>query len=293
LLGRTRPVILDRILLVMLKYGTWTSILVYLSRNLLLEFGCKVLGLREEWLRQLAAFHDFQHQPEAAKLLQVRILAYASATWLRHASAIKRFIEFCAVRELSLFESTPYIVNLFLLHRIQDGASIGSLESFLDALALVLKFFGVYDFSTDPMIKSVLKFAQKACVHINRQKSAFGSAEVRAIWDSIDQKYGGINNVPKNVLRTFMLAVFQHQTFCRFSDVAKISLADMFHEVDYFKIKISFSKTDQGGEGQWVFLPKSQSPFRDSHMLLCLYIQRMDFPDSVSPEKLFLFPPLK
>jgi hypothetical protein len=262
-------------------------------RNMFLEFGCKVLGLNEDWLLQLTAFRDFQQQQQAAMLLQVRVLAYSSATWLRHASAIRHFIAFCQQRELSLFESTPYIVNLFLLHRIQDGASYGSLESFLAALAFVLTFFGVHNFCTDPMIKSVLKFGQKACVHLKNEKSAFGTAEVRAIWDTIDEKYGGIHNVPKNVLRTFMLAVFQHKTFCRFSDAEKITLADVFHDVDYFKVRIRFSKTDQGGDGQWVFLPKSESPFRNSHMLLCLYISRMDFPADLPAEKLYLFPPLK
>jgi hypothetical protein len=230
-----------------------------------------VLGLQEDWLRGLAAFGEYQQHREAAQLLQVRVLAYSSATWLRHGSSVKNFVQFCTRRELSLFESTPYLVNLFLLHRIQDGASYGSLESFLDALSFILKFYGLVNFCNDPMVKTVLKFAQKACVHLKNEKSSFGSAEVCTIWDTIDEKYGGIHNVPKNVLRTFMLAVFQHQTFCRFSDVAKITLADVFHEVDYFKIKIRFSKTDQGGDGQWVFLPKSESPFRNSHMLLCLY----------------------
>jgi len=109
----------------------------------------------------------------------------------------------------------------------------------------------------------------------------------------MDDKYGNVANFPVDKLRTFVLAVFQHQTFCRFSDVAKITLADVFHDVDYFKVHIRMSKTDQGGDGQWVLVPKSDSPFRNAHMLLCLYIHRMGF-DSTDPTvSMYLFPPLK
>ena len=258
-----------------------------------MEFGERVLGIPADWLTETMAYRDFQTQECAAQLLQVRVLAYSSATWIRHASSIRKFVEFCKIRDVNLFYSTPYVVNLFLLHRVQDGSSFGGLESFIDGLSFVLRFYGIPNFCNDPMIKSVMKFAQKSCAHLKNEKSPFGSAEVRAIWDAIDSKYGGIQNIPKNVLRTFMLAVFQHQTFARYSDVSKITLADLFHDVDYFKIHIRFSKTDQGGEGQWVFLPKSDSLFRDSHMLLCLYIKRMDFPQEIDAEKLYLFPPLK
>ena len=90
-----------------------------------------------------------------------------------------------------------------------------------------------------------------------------------------------------------MLAVFQHQTFCRFSDAEKIQLSDVFHDVDYFKITIRYSKTDQQGEGQFVYLPKSSSPYRNAHMLMCLYIEKMGFEGLASSTDLYLFPPLK
>jgi hypothetical protein len=53
-----------------------------------------------------------------------------------------------------------------------------------------------------------------------------------------------------------MLTVFQHKPFCRFSDLQQITLGDVFHEVDYFKIQIRFTKSDQQGEEQWLYLPK-------------------------------------
>jgi len=264
-----------------------------LPRNLFLEFGGKVLGLPAEWLMSTVAYMNFQTQQHAAKLLQVRVLAFASATWIRHCNAVKSFVQFCIEREVNLFDATPYLINLFLLQQIQDGVSYGSIGNFLDALAFILRFYNVNNFVDDPMVRTMKKFAMKACRHQSNVKEPFGSAEVRAIWDALDKKYGNVENYPLDKLRTFVLAVFQHQTFCRFSDLAKITLDDLFHDVDYFKVHISMSKTDQGGDGQWVLLPKSDSVFRNAHMLLCLYIHCMGFDSHNESTTMYLFPPLK
>ena len=252
-----------------------------------------MLGLPVEWLQSTRAFAIFEIQEEAVKLLQVRVLAYASATWIRHASSVKKFVQFCTQRELNIFECTPYIINLFLLNQIQDGVSYGFICNFLEGLAFVLRFYDVKDYVGDSMVKIMKKFALKACKHQSNVKKPFGSAEVRTIWNALDEKYGNVQNFPLDKLRTFVMAVFQHQTFCRFSDIAKIKLEDLLHDVDYFKVHISMSKTDQGGEGQWVLLPKSDSPFRNAHMLLCLYIHRMGFNSAAETDLLYLFPPLK
>ena len=175
--------------------------------------------MKEEWLRSSHAFMEFESQECAPQRLQARVLAYASSTWLRHRSAIRAFTTFCAARDLSIFSCTPYIVNLFLLNQAQDGVSYLKIQAFLDSLAFVLKFFGVPNFTDDPMVGVIKKFTQKTCEHLRNVKLPFGSAEVRAIWDSIDLKFGCFENLPKKKMRSFMLAVFQHQTFCRFSDI--------------------------------------------------------------------------
>ena len=270
-------------------------VLIYfpMLRNLFLEFGEKVLGLREDWLKSTRAFGEFESLDGGAKLLQARVLAFASATWNRHRSALKPFIVFCTERDLSIFSCTPYIVNLFLLAQAQDGVSFGSIQSFLDSISFVLRFYNVPNFVDDPMVGTVKKFVAKTCTHLKNAKSPFGSAEVRAIWDAIDAKYGSVDMLPKKELRSFMMAVFQHQTYCRFSDVEKITLSDILHDVDFFKVTIRYSKTDQNGTGQHVYLPKSSSPFRNAHMLMCLYIEKMGFEGLASKTDTYLFPPLK
>jgi hypothetical protein len=260
----------------------------------LLEFGTKVLGFPEEDIKETPAFTF--HQQESAEdeklLFQSRVLAFAQSTWKTHVSACKDFLVFCAARKVHSLTTGPSIVHLFLLHAGQIGKSYGYVERFASAYAFFSRFF-LTSYGLDPVTVQIQKFLQKACPVVSNKKDAFGSAEVRAVWDSIDKKSGGIPGLTKIELRTFVMAVFQHKTFCRFSDLAVVKLDDVFYTDDYFKVKISCSKTDQKGEGHEVFLVKSASSYRDPHMLMCLYLSAMGFEDAPEGEVVYLFPPLK
>jgi hypothetical protein len=72
-----------------------------------------------------------------------------------------------------------------------------------------------------------------------------------------------------------MIAVFKHKTFCRFSNLQQIQLKDVFHDVDYFKIHFAFTKTDQQGNGQWLYFSKESSGIHDAHMLMRLYVHHL------------------
>ncbi len=121
-------------------------------------------------------------------------------------------------------------------------------------------------------------------------KKPFGSKEIRTLWDAMDKRYGSIDNIPLFEFRSFVLAVFQHATFCRFSDIAPLKLSDIAFQLDYFTVKIRCSKTDQHGDGQWAYVSTSSSGCRDPHKLMCLFIQKVH---TNQDDDAYLFPPLK
>ena len=184
------------------------------------------------------------------------------------------------------------MINLYLLLLAQKGKTFNTVEAFLSALSFCFKFYLVRDFVQDPMIKDMKGFVAKVCKHGNNKKEAFGSTQVRLLWNQID-KLGGLQNITLLQLRTFVMTVFQHVSFCRFSDLSALRLDDVLHAVDYFKIHIRYSKTDQAGVGQTVFIPKLESVHKDPHMLMCLYIHRLDEKRADAPGDMYLFPPLK
>jgi len=119
------------------------------------------------------------------------------------------------------------------------------------------------------------KLTEKACTKKTNKKLPFGSAEVRKIWDCIEDKKGNVEKLNLKDFRMFMIAVFQHKTFCRFSNLQQIQLKDVFHDVDYFKIHFAFTKTDQQGNGQWLYFSKESSGIHDAHMLMRLYVHHL------------------
>jgi len=173
----------------------------------------------------------------------------------------------------------------------RDGKSFGVVDSFLSGIAFVYRFYLMKNYAEEKPVRDVRKFVEKICEHRANKKGPFGAAEVRIMFDHLISKYASLENVPLPEFRTFCLSVFQHKSFCRFSDLQKIKLSDVFFDADYFKIKIQYSKTDQAGRGSWAFVPKTPGGFLDPHMLLCIYFHRMPF--EKHKEEVYLFPPLK
>jgi len=267
------------------------SKLAKLFRSLFLEFGARVFGLDETVVTSTVAFaeHTKETESEGDQLFRARVLAYSAAIWSKHGAGVKDFVKFCKRRSLSIFECTPSVVNLYILFLSQEGKSFGCITSVVEALSFVYRFYSMPNYALHSSVSDTKKFAAKICEHSQNKKSAFDSVAIRKLWDSMFSKYGHIDNIPLPVLRTFVLCVFQHSTFCRFSDVEKITLDDLFFDTDYFKIKITSSKTDQAGRGEFVFLPKQNLSFTDPHMLLCLWLEKLDAPPHT---RVYLFPPL-
>jgi len=260
----------------------------------ILEFGTKVLGLKATDIANTPVF-DLQFQKgmaDGGEICKARILAYATGTWTGYAAVVRGFLAFCETRELSPFECTPSIINLYMLFEAKNKKSASFFEKFLNAWSFISKFFLCQDFTKDPIVADVWKFVEKVAPRKCNKKLPFGADEVRRLWDAIDEKLGGVQKLDRHDFRTFMLAVFQHKTFCRFSEAKHVKLEDVFHTADYFKIHVRFSKTDQGGKGQWLYLPKMSSLYRDPHMLMCLYVHHLELDKHVPSPHMYLFPPL-
>jgi len=259
-----------------------------------LEFGAKVLGVLEEDLRSTVAYRQFELEvaegSDAALLFKARVLSYAPATWRKHSSNIGTFLSFCAVRNIGFFACPAAALNEFQLQLAKDGASLQKIESCVAAISFVYRFFLMPNTTEDRTVSDIGRFVKKISRIPCNKKSAFGSAEVKLVWDYIDKEKGGIEALTLADLRTFVMAVFQHKTFCRFSDVKELKLEHLTYNLDFFRIWIPVSKTDQAGYGAPVYLTKPKYGGRDAHMLLCLYLQRMHFDQD---SDMYLFPPIK
>ena len=251
-----------------------------------------MLGFTEEELVSTTAWRAglSLSADEAAALLRSKILAYAGSTWKNHRSHLREFQSFCRARGVNPLDCNPPTLCTFLLSLGQNGRSIGAVEAVVLSLNFIYKFYLVNASIVDITVTQVLKFLNKACTKIVNVKNSFGSKEIRLLWDALDKKYVEINKIPLCELRTFVMTVFQHATFCRFSDIAPLKLSDITFHLDYFTVHIRCSKTDQTGDGQWAYVSASGSGNRDPHKLMCLFIHIVH---SKQEDDAFLFPPLR
>jgi hypothetical protein len=158
-------------------------------------------------------------------------------------------------------------INLYLLTEAQNKKSIGTLESFLGTYALLTKFFNMPNVANDTLVHYVKKYCAKITVLNTNKKDAFGIYEVKKLWYGLLEIDGEFENWSKLKLRTFMLAIFQHKTCCRFSDTQNILIENIKYNKDYFKILVQKSKTDQSAKGEFVYLTKVCNAKMDAHLL--------------------------
>jgi len=266
--------------------------LMLLYRDPFIEFGVKSLGFLEDELTGTPAYsyHCEDLEVEAHLLFRSRVLAFAPATWRNMREPLRSFQSFCRKRGLNPLNCTSSSLNIYLLWLGHSGKTFGTVTHSLDSVNFIYKFFLVRDNVVDTTVRQVLKYLEKLCPTIVRPRLPFGAAEVRKLWDAIDAKYGGLHNMPPLELRTFVMVVSMHASFCRFSDIAPVKISDIFFELDYFKIHLRYSKTDPTGKGQWAFIPRDCSAVRDPHMLMCLYLSSVH---ADQDESIFLFPPFE
>ena len=252
----------------------------------------KVLQFSPDELQATPAWTHLCSLPdeEAGMLLKSKVLAFSRSTWSRHISSLRKFQSFCRIRGVNPLSCVPSLFNTFLLSMGQNGSSFGAIKSVVEALNFVYRFFLIRDSISDVSVNTVLRFLQKACPTVTNVKKPFGAREVRRLWDGIDKKYDHISQIPLPELRTFVMTVVQHASFCRFSDLAPLKLSDIFFELDYFKLKIRCSKTDQAAVGQWAYVSASSSGIRSPHNLMCLFLHYVHTDQS---DDIYLFPPMK
>ena len=257
-----------------------------------MEFGSKVLGFKEDELQSTPAFRCYEDMSPAEEnlLVKSRVLAYSTATLNRYIAVFKKFQKFCRARDINSLDCTPSTFNIYLLTVAQSGSSVGCIETIVLAMNFLYRFFLIGATIVDISVSAVLKFLEKTCPRNVHLRWGFGSVEVRKMWDTLEKRYNGIENLPLAQLHTFVMAVIQHASLCRFSDIAQLKLPDLFYDLDYLKIHIQLSKTNQNGIGQVAFIPKLSSSVRDPHSLMCLYLLVMHEKQN---ESVFLFPPLK
>jgi hypothetical protein len=209
-----------------------TNIVCFISlRPLLLEFATKALKLQPDQVFRMPAYRmltrDYAEHQNA--VVKAKILAYSLSTWRGHISSYQGFLKFCNAKQVDPVTCTPPTIGIYLLELAGAGKSIGVINRAMLSITFIHKWFLLADLSNDQQIVEILQFLSKTCPRVCNTKQALGVREIRKVWDALLVKYGDITHVPDIQLRTFVMLVTQHASFCRFSDISTVRLNDLLH----------------------------------------------------------------
>jgi hypothetical protein len=173
------------------------------------------------------------------------------------------------------------------LDELKKGTTVTVINSIVDAYSFVMKFFGMMSVAEHRAFHDILKFVDKVGKRNFNKKCAYGKKEILETYHCYVRKFGDFENWPLLESRTFILAIVQTVTFCRYSEIQNVEIADIIFDPDYIKMLIKKSKTDQQSRCEYVNIPKSKNSPVDCHMLLCLYMHKLNFNNVASNAKLF------
>ena len=216
-------------------------------------------------------------------LLICKIVNFSYSTLIGHSGNIKRYLAYYSGKNWETFPLNESCLNIFMMHLCKSGNSYHSIESHVLSIQFVSKFLG-FKSEFSPFSASK-KFVSKLAHTNKRFRKPFQKRHVEILCQKV-LDHGGLQSLVLSEMRSFVMCLFCYYTLARFDCATNVKLSNIEYKMDYFKITIPFSKTDQSGSGQTVYLVRQ--PIYDPFMIFCEYLQFI----SDEPE-MYLFPSLK
>ena len=213
--------------------------------TLLLQLAENALGAKPDLTVNLPLYQQLKEcdDLEMANLIQLRTVCFSQSTWFSSSSGLKPYLNFCVRSKKDPYPVDRTLLELCMLSLVEDGKTVQVIENMTKSLVFAANFLGCTFSSSEKRVKNALKFVRKICAQSNKEKEGLESKDITTLWENIE-KAGGLTSLSLAELRTFVMAVFCHQTLCRFSCASEIQLSHLYYDRDFFRVNIQFSKTD-------------------------------------------------
>lgn len=216
-------------------------------------------------------------QDERLKILYAELNSYSKNT-LKSYECCKPFLNYSP--ELPVVSSK---LKLFLLNEAEKGKSYLVLEKIITSLNFICDFLD-YEIICSKKLRRLKRHLKKVAKPKKSLRKGFQHKQLLKLWKSVN--LFGFQNLTFVEIRTFVMIIIMYFTASRFDCMSNVKLSNVTYANDFIKIIVPFSKTDQSGEGQIVYVPHIK--FYDPHAMLCNYIRILKAEDDS-----FLFPSQK
>jgi len=153
----------------------------------------------------------------------------------------------------------PYLVAAYLVHQVQAGRALSTVRVVRAALVqwdCALQAEGVLPsggvgLRDHPLVGEAMKMAGRLAVPVVRQMLPVGVALLQAVLAALQR------HQRSEFLRDTALLLLGWAGMFRCSELAAMRWESVWFEERGLRILVPFSKTDQAGAGQWVFIGAS------------------------------------
>lgn len=163
----------------------------------------------------------------------------------------RQFKEFCRLAGLPV-EPAPRALAQFVIGRAEHGYALSTIEQGVYAVARWALDLGVEHLATDLEVKRAMRVASKLAVPTGRQKLPLDRRDLRRVVDQLAQR-GSDDFIGVRDRAMFLLG---WAGMFRSSELVSIQWGDLYFKKRKLGVMVYVpkSKTDQTGEGAWVFI---------------------------------------
>ena len=246
-----------------------------------LQFACSFLGLGEDDIYELRLAKMCSCSEHCSnEIFRSRLLSVSFSTLKTYTYPLRRFFHFLTEYK---FVISNHTISLYVMNMVENSNTVGTVTLFFNAFAFFNSFYDL-KIELSRQVTDLKKFALKSCPEMRKVREAFGEDQISVIWDKF---FENLNSRTIVEIRTFVMIVVLHKSFCRFSCLSNVKLDHISYSNEFFKIRIPFSKTDLYGVGENVYIP-NVGFYKNAHWLLCWYIHLFDLDGDF-----YLFPPVE
>jgi integrase len=179
-------------------------------------------------------------------------LDLATSTQQTYASQQQQHKAFCSHMGVAQQPAADVLAK-FIVGRAMHGYRLSTIECGVSAVARWGSEQGGGDLTSSPIVQQSLRVAAKYAVPSNQQKLPLDRADLRKVVVGLRERKDFIGR------RDAALFLVGWAVMCRVSELVAINWRDVhFQDSRGVMIYVPSSKTDQAGEGAWVFVAEAR-----------------------------------
>ena len=174
--------------------------------------------------------------------------AYAPSTIRAYSKNFERFIECCTQENLSALPSEPSVVARYIQKLSNENLKSASIRLAVASISTIHKLNCFNDPTNHPWVKVELKRMHRKLGRSSKQAYGITQSTLTSMLATLDDSTMGVRN------RALLMVAYD--SMCRRSELVSLKIENIVIDklTNQQKIKLQKSKTDQDGNGRWLFL---------------------------------------